>query len=197
MSKEHIKSLLPDDLRANFRELWEKHRFELKIRKPRKSKLGDFRWEPSSGKYTITLNKDLDAPLFTVTFLHEFAHLLVKEKYGRKASPHGAEWKSEFSQLLARVQDHEIFDDQQKLAIQRIRRNPKASLGSDQQVYKAFKKSSNSVSDLMEGTEFLFRNTPYRVEKRNRSRSICKNLKNGKKYSFPFATEIELADNTG
>ena len=38
--------------------------FEFKIKKSRRTKLGDFRFDPKSGKSTITINNDLNPYAF-------------------------------------------------------------------------------------------------------------------------------------
>ena len=37
---------------------------------------------------------------FLTTFVHELAHLIIWEKYGHRAAPHGKEWKQCFGALL-------------------------------------------------------------------------------------------------
>ena len=45
---------------------------------------------------------------------HELAHLLAFEKYGRKISPHGEEWKSTFREML--IESIEIYKEDLSLA---------------------------------------------------------------------------------
>jgi predicted SprT family Zn-dependent metalloprotease len=35
-----------------------------------------------------------------MTLIHEIAHLVAFEKYGRNIKPHGQEWKHTFQQLM-------------------------------------------------------------------------------------------------
>ena len=77
-----------------------KHRVVFKIVKPRKTKLGDFRAAIREEKHQITVNGDLNKYSFLITTLHEFAHLVTYDEYGRSAAPHGKEWKDNFTQLL-------------------------------------------------------------------------------------------------
>jgi predicted SprT family Zn-dependent metalloprotease len=43
--------------------------------------------------HQITINGTLEPQLFFFVLTHELAHLIAFEKYGRRISPHGQEWK--------------------------------------------------------------------------------------------------------
>jgi SprT protein len=196
MPKQHIASLIPADLRDIFRKFWEKHPFELKIRGSRKTKLGDFRFDPVKGTFTITLNRDLSPQLFCITFLHEYAHLLVVVKFGRRSTPHGKEWKAEFSELLSLVQSHEIFRSEQQDAIRRIMKNPPASISSNPRNYRVFLpelgERESYVESISPGDLFAYKGKYYKLQEKVRTRAICKESKSGRKYFFPFTTQVEL-----
>ena len=57
---------------------------------------GDFKPLKKSGWSQITINNNLNEYGFLITALHEFAHLLVYEKYKNKVHPQGSEWKKLF-----------------------------------------------------------------------------------------------------
>ncbi|MFN8135383.1 MAG: SprT-like domain-containing protein [Bacteroidales bacterium] len=57
----------------------------------------------------IQANADLGPYTFLLVFLHELAHLVVMKKYGRKAKPHGSEWKNAYRQLVQPFFEHEVF----------------------------------------------------------------------------------------
>lgn len=203
MSKKQIQAILPPDLRAHFRTQWETYPFDLKLRKPRKTKLGDFRYDPELAektngkkKYRITLNQDMPPALFCLTYLHEFAHLLVHEKFGRKVDPHGKEWKKEFSLLIGEVREHELFNPPQKAALRKIQANPPASLSSSVALYRPFlpelKENEILVSSIKEGNEFRFEGRQFRLLNRIRTRALCREIKSGKRFYFPFSMRVEL-----
>ena len=196
MSKEKIKQILPSDIRDIFNSLWEAHPFDLKLRKPRKTKLGDFRSDSSKATYQITLNENLEAPLFCLTFLHEYAHLLVTKKYGRRVNPHGKEWKKEFSELLDLIKDHPIFNQEQKAGIRKIQANPPASLSSKANIYQVFlpdlEKDEQLVKSINEGEEFNYEGRKFKVLQRIRTRSLCRESRSGKRYYFPFSVRVKL-----
>src|SRR5947207_3677758 len=81
----------------------------LRITKSRASKYGDYRPHPDKHGHIITVNHDLNRYSFLLTFIHEVAHLVCQKKYSRFISPHGKEWKREYSILLRFFLSTEIF----------------------------------------------------------------------------------------
>ena len=73
---------------------------QLKIKKPRLTKLGDYRC-PQNGKgHIISINNNLNPYAFLITLTHEIAHMMVWEKHQNKVLPHGSEWKEMFQKLM-------------------------------------------------------------------------------------------------
>ena len=78
-----IQPLLPTGDVLPLIEAWTApYDFDLKITRPRKSKLGDFRPPKPGKRSSITMNEDLGPYQFLTTFVHELAHLIIWEKYG-------------------------------------------------------------------------------------------------------------------
>ena len=105
MNEQKIYSTLqhhvPDAAVAYCFGLWQEIPFELKITRTRQSKVGDFTGKKDSRYQRITLNQDLNPYLFLVTYIHEYAHLLVFLRHGNRVDPHGQEWKDEFRHVMA------------------------------------------------------------------------------------------------
>lgn len=76
------------------------HPLHLRITRPRRSKLGDFRSESRKGPHRISINGDLHPYSFLITLVHELAHLYNWVEHGRKAKAHGPEWKQHYRTLL-------------------------------------------------------------------------------------------------
>ena len=72
----------------------------VKITKPRKSKLGDFRIL-INGRGQISVNENLNRYAFLITITHELAHAFVWKRYKTRVMPHGKEWKSTFKRYDA------------------------------------------------------------------------------------------------
>jgi len=81
---EIFERFLPPGSANYCHDLWRKHGFEFKIKKGRKTKLGDYRYDPRQKKHTITINNDLNSYSFLITYLHEVAHLITLEKKSQK-----------------------------------------------------------------------------------------------------------------
>lgn len=95
-----LSSLIPFDLAFFISERIVDHNIHFIVSKNRKSKLGDYRFDPKTNKHIISVNSGLGKEEFFVTTLHEFAHYFAFKNFGRKIKPHGDEWKSEYRVLI-------------------------------------------------------------------------------------------------
>jgi len=162
------------------------HTVVFKIVKPRKTKLGDFRAGIRNEKHQITVNGDLNKYSFLITTLHEFAHLVTYEEYGRNASPHGKEWKNNFTQLLLPIIDKGHLPKPIENALMKSLVNVKASSCTDvnlQRVLITFDERKDNLSTL----ESLEKNSIFELDGRlfekgvlRRTRFLCKE-QNGKR----------------
>ena len=102
----------------------------LKIVNERVTRHGDYRRLPN-GRHQVTINATLNKYRFLITLIHEIAHLVAFEKYGRRIKPHGAEWKRTFQYLMLPYIRPEIFPTQLLPLLASHFRNPKASSMQD------------------------------------------------------------------
>ncbi len=104
MSQKTIKHLLPRFFPVEsvdyLMDLIVHHKLILKISHGRSSKLGDFRPSRNGTPHKISVNGDMNMFACLLIFLHELAHLIVWEQFGRAGKPHGAEWKRCYGQLI-------------------------------------------------------------------------------------------------
>ena len=181
-------------------EILEKHNCELKISRPRKTKLGDFR--ASNAKHinpVITINNNLNQHAFAVTLLHEIAHLLTWVKYDwRKIKPHGQEWKQEFKSLLVKhIRD---FPEDVQDALLVYLQNPKASSCTDTNLQKVLKKyNSNNTNttyleDLEIGSKFLLNNKTFVSVSKLRKRYKCEDVNSKRMYYVSPLAEVDLVN---
>jgi hypothetical protein len=182
-------------------EAYTRSRFQLKFKKPRNSKLGDFRPpQGDKGICCITLNGNLNPYQMLVTFVHELAHYVVYENYPRRhTEPHGEEWKQTFAQLLLPYLKPEIFPEDIITALKRHLQHIKASSSADQNLAKVMKRydsnpsgeKSLTVDDLPEGAVFKLANgMTFKKGPKRRTRYQCECLDNGKTYTVSGMTEI-------
>lgn len=177
------------------------HQVYLNITKSRSSKYGDFKVPGPDEQPRLSVNHDLNPYAFLITLLHEVAHLLVWRKHKtnyRKIKPHGIEWKSEFRSLMKPFLIKDIFPESLLNILKRHMLNPKASSSSDINLVKELKKYDCSkdnvpiLSDLQIGDLFLFKKTSYKIIRKNRTRFLCENVNNRKRYLIHSLAEIEI-----
>lgn len=168
--------------------------FTIKIEKPRKGKLGDFRTPFKSQPSRITINSDLNPYLFFFIFTHEYAHYLVWKKY-KRTKAHGKQWKLIFTGLL--LQTASCYPPFLEKVILNFAKAPKATLSASPELFKAFRtlRTENTLV-LLESVQFneqfqLNDKIFIRKEKR-RTRFICVNTKNKRKYLVSALAEVEV-----
>ena len=183
-------------------EAYTQSRFQLKFKRPRNSKLGDFRPpRGDNGVCCITLNGDLNPYQMLVTFVHELAHYTVYVNHPKKRlEPHGEEWKQTFAALLLPYLKPEIFPPDIITALKKHLQHIKASSTADQNLAKVMKRyDKNSagervltVEDLPEGAVFQLQNgMTFKKGPKRRTRYHCECLDNGKTYTVSGMAEIK------
>lgn len=179
-------------------QLWDKYRFDFKLRKSRVTKVGDFTSYPGKNPI-ITVNHDIDPYLFLITYIHEVAHLDVHLKYGTRIESHGKEWKLAFQHLMEPVLTEEVFPSTLLVGLKKHLRNPKASTFSDSiftKLLRSFDKRQKHVvllSDLTEGSVFGFHGKWFKKGKMRRTRVECRELKTRNTYLVPADAPISVA----
>ncbi|WP_373514146.1 hypothetical protein [Persicitalea sp.] len=191
--------------------LWEQHQFELRIVRPRRTRLGDFTKKPRE-RPRITLNADLNPYSFLITYLHEVAHHVVYATFPRKRmAPHGREWKEAFTTLLLPVLNPACFPDEVLIPLRHYAADPKASTGSDAALvlalakYNAASTDSSVVSEtnsnkktllhLSEGVNFVFQQREFTRGPLRRTRVLCFEKVSKRRYTIPAHALVVV--NTG
>ncbi len=165
-----------------------KYNFQLKISKPRKTKLGDFKAINGVLPHRISVNNNLNKYVFLITLVHEIAHLLVWNKYRNKIKPHGREWKETFRILMDDFLYSDIFPEEVFVVLKNYLKNATASSYSDLELSRVlinYDKEKNTIflENLEKNSFFSLsdRRTFKKLEKRRkRYRCIC--LENNKIY---------------
>jgi len=179
-------------------DLLQRYPFQLKLRKARVTKVGDFCAHRGHSPI-ITINEDLNPFLFLTTFIHEFSHHAVHLIYGNKPQAHGKEWKLAFKTFMQPVMDMQIFPDDLQHALKMHLKDPMATSFSDSRLTSLFRKydleNANHLllSQIKEGNTFLIRNKLFRKGKLVRTRVLCVEIKTGKKYLVPADSEVNEA----
>ncbi len=179
-------------------ELIKMYGVHLKIVNHRVTRHGDYRKLPQ-GEHQITVNASLNKYRFLITLVHEIAHLVAFESYGRFIKPHGVEWKQTFQRLMLPFIRPEIFPSQLLPIIANHFKNPKASSSTDARLSIALKsfdveeRKHQYVYEIPDGSTFrLYNGKCYKKGKKRIKRYECVELGSGKVYLFQPNAEVEL-----
>jgi hypothetical protein len=135
-----------------------------------------------------------------ITLIHEIAHLVAFEKFGRNIKPHGNEWKFTFQRLMVPFIRPEIFPSQILPLLARHFKNPSASSDTDTTLSLALKQfdTDNDKSYVFEipfGSIFRIKNGKVFKKLAVRTKRFeCIEISSGKTYLFNPNAEVELMD---
>tara|TARA_E500000331_G_scaffold109463_1_gene106408 strand:+ start:372 stop:962 length:591 start_codon:yes stop_codon:yes gene_type:complete len=177
-------------------EKWiNKLNIDLKFVNPRKTKLGDFRFDNING-YQITVNNDLNLFSSLITLTHEIAHAFVYKKYQNKVNPHGKEWKDTYKGLMLNFFNHDIFPEDIISSLAKHLITPTASTSCDINLSLILRQydinKSLTVNDIKFGEKFIYSSKTFVKVKKLRKRIKCYDEKNKKFYLFNPITKIGL-----
>lgn len=197
-----LKKYLPERAVASCFDLIQKTGgVHLKIVNERVTRHGDYRRMPD-GRHQITVNATLNKYRFLITLVHEIAHLVAFEKYGRGGiKPHGVEWKRTFQYLMLPFIRPEVFPSHLLPLLAKHFKNPKASSSTDANLSIALKQFDEQQSDksyvfeLPLGSTFrLYNGKMYKKGNRRVKRYECVEIATGRTYLFQPNAEVELVD---
>ncbi|MFJ1321847.1 SprT-like domain-containing protein [Capnocytophaga canis] len=177
-------------------ELIKRNNVHLKIVNERKTRHGDYR-QLLDGQHLITVNAGENKYRFLITLIHEIAHLVAFEKFGRNIKPHGNEWKYTFQQLMIPFISPSIFPTDLLKVVANHFRNPKSSSDIDSLLAVTLKKYDENqdicfIFELPLGS--IFRIADGRVFQKGRKRVKCFEcieINTKKVYVFQPHAEVE------
>ncbi|MFC5044160.1 SprT-like domain-containing protein [Aquimarina hainanensis] len=171
----------------------------LKIVNERMTRHGDYRRMPD-GRHQITVNASLNKYRFLITLIHEIAHLVSFEKYGRHIKPHGMEWKRTFQHLMLPYINPEVFPSKLLPVIANHFKNPRASSDTDEKMSIALKQfdpenDKNYIFELPLGSQFrIYNGKIFQKGNKRVKRYECMEVSTGRMYLFNPNAEVELLD---
>ena len=198
---ELLKRYFPEASVAMVGAVFEQRRFKLHFKRPRASKLGDFRPpRAKNGLCAITLNLDLNPYQMLVTYVHEVAHYDVYQQYGsRMVQPHGIEWQNRFASLLLPFMTEAIFPKDLLEALQKHLQHIKASSTADQNLQRVMRRYDKhtenivTVESLPTGARFVLKNgLVFQKGEKQRTRYICYCESNGRWYFVSALAEVTI-----
>jgi len=192
-----LQKYLPERAVAPCFELIKIYKVNLRIVNQRVTRHGDYR-KLADGGHQITVNATENKYRFLITLIHEIAHLVAFEKFGRGVKPHGTEWKQTFQHLMLPFIRPEIFPARLLPLLATHFKNPKASSSTDANLSIALKafdspNAKNYVFELPPGCIFrLYNGKLFRRGKKRVKRYECIELATGRLYLFQPNAEVEL-----
>ena len=170
-------------------ELIKAYHVHLKIVNERKTRHGDYR-KNMDGSHQITVNASLNQYRFLITLVHEIAHLVAFQKYGRNIKTHGDEWKDTFKLLMVPFLNILIFPKEILPVVVNHFKNPAASSDTDamlSMVLQRFEDKEQKIflNDVPLGGHFMLNNHRiYRKERLIVKRFECTEVHSGRKYAI-------------
>ena len=195
---ETLQKYVPEHAVNSVFELIVANGVHLKIVNERVTRHGDYR-KGVSGKHEVTVNANLNKYRFLITLIHEIAHLVAFEKYGRYIKPHGVEWKMVFQRIMIPYIRPEIFPHSILPLLANHFKNPTASSDTDARLAFALKQFDERKADIHfmhevpSGSFFRIKNGRVFQKKGLRvKRYECLEVKTGKLYLFNANAEVEI-----
>lgn len=193
MSIKVLEKFLPENALPYLKIWFGSYPCHLKITKNRNSKLGDYRKLPDKS-HQITVNGTLEPQLFFFVLTHELAHLIAFEKYGRRISPHGAEWKQTFREML--LESLTVYAEDLRPIIQKFSKSPKANFMASPELVKYFHRPEEDdeqtfIENLKKGELFEYKKEIFVIEETTKKRYLCKNIKSSRKYYFRNLAQVK------
>ena len=194
---ETLAKYLPEHAVKPAFDLIVANQVHLKIVNERQTRHGDYR-RGHTGKHEITVNSSLNKYRFLITLIHEIAHLVAFEKFGRNIKPHGDEWKFTFQRLMVPFIRPEIFPGQLLPLLARHFKNPTASSDTDTTLSLALKQydkenDKNYVFEIPYGSVFRIKNGKIFKKLAVRTKRFeCIEISSGRTYLFNPNAEVEL-----
>lgn len=196
--QQTLAKYLPESAVVACFELIKASHVHLKIVNERVTRHGDYK-KGKDGNHQITVNASLNKYRFLITLIHEIAHLVAFEKYGRHIKPHGLEWKRTFQYLMLPFIRPEVFPSKLLPLLARHFKNPKASSSTDAQLSIALKQFDEQLSgktyvfELPIGSVFrIYNGKLFRKGNKRTKRFECVEISSGRMYLFQPNAEVEL-----
>lgn len=195
-----LQHFLPADTFHMVAPYFKDYTIHLTLTRDRKTVLGDYREPTKDDPYhRVTVNVNLNPYNFLITLVHELAHMVTHNQFGRKAAAHGKEWKTQFRHMLMPFVGKDIFPKDVEAALIKYMQNPAASTCTDHNLYRALYKYDRNkkegymlMTDLAVGHWFQIDDgRVFEKLEQLRTRSLCKEVGTRKKYYFPGIYEVK------
>lgn len=193
---EKLAPFLPEGALPIVQNMLREESFHLVITKPRKTKLGDFKPPHKGDTPRLTVNGNLNPYSFLITLVHEIAHLKIWHQHQNRVKPHGNEWKACYKELLLQCVGRQIFPNDIEQIVINHANKPGYSSASDAELTLALRafdtpNGMQTLNELQPGAKFTLNNRSFVIDQKLRTRFLCTDLHNGKKYRVHGLAQVE------
>ncbi len=147
---ELLKKQLPAAAWVVVEQWLRRNPLEVRISKPRSTKLGDFRSASNTQPHRVSVNSDLNKYAFLVTLVHEFAHYTTFIRSKRWTSPHGRVWKMEYQLLMRPFMSRAVFPADVLKALEHHLTDAPASSCTDKDLMRVLRKYDRDPQPMLE-----------------------------------------------
>ncbi len=195
-----LKKYLDENAFIPFCHILSEYPIYIKVSRPRKTKLGDYRSGKTGEAPKISVNGNLNKYAFAVTLLHELAHHITFLKYGRKVAPHGQEWKEVYKGLFYQhFVNQNIFPIQVEQALIGYFNHTFASSCSDTHLLQVLNEYNSTtetyLKDVPENTVFLNGKRTFKKKEMIRKNFRIVDVHTGREYrANPLLTITPIID---
>ena len=169
---------------------------QVRVSKPRITKLGDYRNATGSQPHRISVNANLNKYAFLVTLVHEFAHYSTFVRTRRMTKPHGAAWKEDYSKLMRPFMSREIFPADLLVALEHHLQDAPASSCTDHNLLRILKRYDPDpvlfVEELQDRSIFRLNGKLFVKGNRLRTRFKCRCLNDRRTYHIDAVAEVQV-----
>lgn len=198
-----LQKYLPSESIDAVWELITRHPLDFHVVKPRRTKLGDFRFKGKNDRPQITVNGNLNTFSFFITTIHELAHFYAFQDHGRRIQAHGPEWKQTYRDLMKPFLELNFLPKDIEVALVNSLVSVKAASCTDPALYKVLKQydlasqSDGVFLDSLElGTTFELDGRKFKKGFLRRKRFECIELSTNKKYLVTGIAQVkEIEEN--
>lgn len=188
----NLSKHIPEGSQLMIWDLIKGYNFVLTITRDRVTKNGDYRIPLRSHEpHKISVNGTLNPHAFLLTLLHEIAHMIAFEKYGKRIKPHGVQWKKTFTEIAKPFLSKKVWPEDVTAILLGYFRNPKASSAGHQQLARVLRRYDPQgdiyLEDIPSGAVFSIKSQSGRwflKGNQRRTRFLCKEIESGKEYTI-------------
>ncbi|MCB9170988.1 MAG: sprT domain-containing protein [Flavobacteriales bacterium] len=169
---------------------------QVRMVRPRMTKLGDFRSATRTQPHRVTVNTDLNKYAFLVTLVHEFAHFSTFTKNRRWTPPHGEAWKSEYARLMRPFLSRAVLPADVLRSLERHLQDAPASSCTDHDLMRVLRRYDRDpalyLEELPHQSIFRYNQRLFVKGQQLRKRFQCRCLNDRRTYFFDPMAEVHI-----